>query len=126
MLNPPLPSPPLPPPSCSAPGLLVYQGTGHSFKLGNLTPNQSYQLRLATASEAGEGPWGLPVTFTTLPALPGTPRGEEGCGWGAGGRPEWLTCTALHYRLHRELRSLACCILMATVTRGAGGWQVSL
>lgn len=115
---------PLSSPLCSAPGQLVYQGTGHSFRLSKLTPSQPYRLRVAAASEAGEGPWGLPVTFSTLPSLPDAPLGEEGT-W-CGGQTGVTDTHCLSSRLHCALRSLACCVLVATVARGAGGGQVSL
>lgn len=112
-------------PSCSAPGLLVYQGTGHSYRLSKLTPNQPYRLRVAAASEAGEGPWGPPVTFTTLPSLPDAPLGEGRIVHCMGGQTG-PTRTPFLFRVHRALRSLACCVLVATVAGETGGGQVSL
>ncbi|XP_077516049.1 fibronectin type-III domain-containing protein 3A-like isoform X2 [Amblyomma americanum] len=48
----------------------VYQGPSRSYKALRLQENQAYRFRVRASSDAGDGPYSEPYTFTTSRALP--------------------------------------------------------
>ncbi|XP_075536471.1 fibronectin type-III domain-containing protein 3A-like isoform X1 [Dermacentor variabilis] len=70
------------------PGIFVmlYQGPSRSYKALRLQENQAYRFRVRASSDAGDGPYSEPYTFTTSRAVPpavraprASPLGESSC-----------------------------------------------
>lgn len=64
----------------------LYQGSSRSYKALRLQENQPYRFRVRASSDAGDGPYSEPYTFTTSRALPppvkaprASPLGESSC-----------------------------------------------
>lgn len=64
----------------------LYQGSSRSYKALRLQENQPYRFRVRASSDAGDGPYSEPHTFTTSRALPppvkaprASPLGESSC-----------------------------------------------
>lgn len=65
---------------------MLYQGPSHSYKALRLQENQTYRFRVRASSDAGEGPYSEPYSFTTSRAAPpavkaprASPLGESSC-----------------------------------------------
>jgi len=51
----------------------VYSGTGIHHRLTRLQSDTDYTLRIAAASESGQGVWSDDVTYSTTPNPPSPP-----------------------------------------------------
>ncbi|KAI1891302.1 hypothetical protein AGOR_G00142400 [Albula goreensis] len=48
----------------------IYRGRSHTYKVQRLTESSSYCFRIQAVSEAGEGPFSEPYTFSTTKSVP--------------------------------------------------------
>ncbi|XP_064188714.1 fibronectin type III domain-containing protein 3B-like [Anguilla rostrata] len=48
----------------------IYRGRSHTYKVQRLTESSSYSFRVQAVSEAGEGPFSDPYTFSTTKSVP--------------------------------------------------------
>ncbi|KAL3201525.1 hypothetical protein MRX96_012563 [Rhipicephalus microplus] len=65
---------------------MLYQGPSRSYKALRLQENQTYRFRVRASSDAGDGPYSEPYSFTTSRAAPpavkaprASPLGESSC-----------------------------------------------
>ncbi|KAG9340060.1 hypothetical protein JZ751_021980, partial [Albula glossodonta] len=55
---------------CQPAFVTIYRGRSHTYKVQRLTESSSYSFRIQAVSEAGEGPFSEPYTFSTTKSVP--------------------------------------------------------